>query len=132
MISHVSIGIGAFGPAFAFYDALLGELGWCRRFAEEASCCAAWQPADGERPLIFITRPFDGGSPAPGNGLMTALMASDRRTVDRCHALALALGGRDEGEPGLRPHYHPDYYGAYFRDPDGNKLCVCCHAAEPG
>jgi predicted lactoylglutathione lyase len=50
--------------------------------------------------------------------------------VDRCHALALELGGRDEGAPALRPQYHASYYGAYFRDPDGNKLCVVCHAAE--
>jgi len=47
--------------------------------------------------------------------------------VDRAHATALAQGGACEGPPGLRPHYHADYYGAYFRDPEGNKLCVCCH-----
>jgi lactoylglutathione lyase len=58
---------------------------------------------------------------------MTAFLAAHRATVDRCHALALAHGGRCEGPPGLRPHYHADYYGAYFRDPDGNKLCVVCH-----
>ncbi|OXH86721.1 glyoxalase, partial [Burkholderia multivorans] len=50
-----------------------------------------------------------------------------RAHVDRCHALALQHGGTCEGPPGLRPHYHRDYYGAYFRDPDGNKLCVVCH-----
>ena len=55
---------------------------------------------------------------------------SDRASVDRCHSAALARGGACEGPPGLRPHYHPNYYGAYFRDPDGNKLCVCCHEAE--
>ncbi len=58
-------------------------------------------------------------------------MASDRATVDRCHAAARAHGGQSEGSPGLRPHYHANYYGAYFRDPAGNKLCVCCHKPEP-
>ncbi|AAU45694.1 hypothetical protein D8O27_29525 [Burkholderia mallei] len=58
---------------------------------------------------------------------MTAFLAADRATVDRVYALALRAGGASEGAPGLRPHYHPDYYGAYFRDLDGNKLCVCCH-----
>ncbi|MDR6673780.1 putative lactoylglutathione lyase [Xanthomonas translucens] len=66
----------------------------------------------------------------PGNGQMLALQAASRAQVDRCHALALAHGARCEGAPGLRAHYHPDYYGAYFRDLDGNKLCVCCHRTE--
>ena len=57
----------------------------------------------------------------------TALLAADRATVDAVHALALQHGGRCEGPPGLRPEYHASYYGAYFRDPEGNKLCVCCH-----
>ena len=66
----------------------------------------------------------------PGNGQMIALLAPSREIVNRCHALAMVHGGSCEGPPGLRPHYHPDYFGAYMRDPDGNKLCVCCH--EPG
>jgi hypothetical protein len=49
--------------------------------------------------------------------------------VDAFHALALSLGARDEGAPGLRPHYHAHYYGTYVRDLDGNKLCVVCHQA---
>ncbi|KVE06791.1 VOC family protein [Burkholderia anthina] len=56
--------------------------------------------------------------------------APTRAHVDRCHAFALRHGGTCEGPPGLRPHYHRDYYGAYFRDPDGNKLCVVCHRPE--
>jgi len=59
-----------------------------------------------------------------------ALLAPNRAAVDRCYSRAIASG--DEGRPGLRPHYHPNYYGAYFRDLDGNKLCVCCHDAEDG
>jgi catechol 2,3-dioxygenase-like lactoylglutathione lyase family enzyme len=62
-----------------------------------------------------------------GNGGMTAFLALTREIVDRCYAVALGMGGRSEGMPGLRSHYHPNYYGAYFRDPDGNKICVCCH-----
>jgi catechol 2,3-dioxygenase-like lactoylglutathione lyase family enzyme len=83
------------------------------------------------RPLFLIGRPFDRRPAAVGNGQMLALLAPNRAAVDRCHATALAQGGLSEGAPGLRPHYHADYYGAYFRDPDGNKLCVCCHQPEP-
>ena len=61
---------------------------------------------------------------------MMALVAPGRAADDQAHAIALAHGGACEGAPALRPHYHPDYYGAYVRDPDGNKLCVCCHTPE--
>ena len=74
-------------------------------------------------------RPFDGQAASAGNGTMTAFQAASRDIVDKAHAYALAQGGTDEGTPGLRPQYHPNYYGAYFRDPDGNKLCVVCHKA---
>jgi predicted lactoylglutathione lyase len=50
--------------------------------------------------------------------------------VDACHKIALEQGGTDEGGPGLRPQYHPNYYGAYFRDLDGNKICICSHHEE--
>ena len=86
-------------------------------------------PAAAERPLFVIGRPFEGEA-APGNGQMLALLAPSRAAVDALHALALRLGGRCDGPPGLRPHYHPDYYGAYLRDPDGNKLSFCCHEPE--
>lgn len=59
-----------------------------------------------------------------GNGWMVALAAPTREAVDAAHAKALELGGFDEGAPGIRAHYAPDYYGAYFRDPEGNKICV--------
>jgi lactoylglutathione lyase len=58
---------------------------------------------------------------------MVAFLAASRQQVQDVHALALAHGGTCEGSPGLRPEYHAHYYGAYFRDPDGNKLCVACH-----
>ncbi|WP_255553523.1 VOC family protein [Maritimibacter sp. DP1N21-5] len=84
-------------------------------------------PAEGLRPLFIVTTPLDGAQ-VTGNGKMIAFLAEDRALVDQAHALALSLGGVDAGLPGLRPEYHADYYGAYVRDPDGNKLCVACHA----
>ncbi len=129
MISHVNVGTNDFAVARRFYDPLMARLGWRLRFSNSASGRAGWEPAEGGRPLFLLGRPFDGAPAVAGNGGMVALLAPDRATVDDIHHMAIAAGGMDEGGPGLRPHYHPDYYGAYFRDLDGNKLCVCCHAA---
>lgn len=130
MFSHVTIGTNDLPRAEAFYAALFTALGVRLRFRDEAAGMVGWQPTDAERPLFILMRPFDGASAAPGNGAMTAFLAESRAVVDRCHAAALAHGGVCEGPPGLRSHYHPAYYGAYIRDPDGNKLCVCCHRDE--
>lgn len=130
MLSHVCIGTNDFSRALAFYTPLMKALGLPQKFCDPSRPWAGWMPADAPRPLLVLGTPFDGEAATVGNGQMVALLAPDRASVDRCHALALANGGRSEGAPGLRPHYHPDYYGAYFRDPDGNKLCVCCHRAE--
>lgn len=127
MFSHVTLGISDYPRALNFYRGLADILGLALRFEDAAKGWAGWQPAGGGRPLFLIMTPHDGRAAAPGNGGMTAFQASSRDVVDRAHAFALAYGGADEGAPGLRPHYHPDYYGAYFRDPDGNKLCVVCH-----
>jgi catechol 2,3-dioxygenase-like lactoylglutathione lyase family enzyme len=79
---------------------------------------------------LFVVHPFDGKQAVAGNGVHAAFAASSRAVVDQFHALALANGGTDEGAPGLRPHYHPNYYGAYVRDPDGNKLQAVCHRSK--
>lgn len=127
MFSHATVGISDFERAFAFYRGLADMLGLKLRFSDAAKGWAGWQLPKGGRPLFVIVRPFDGEAAAPGNGPMIAFLAQDRATVDEAHTYALNQGCRDEGAPGLRPQYHPDYYGAYFRDPDGNKLCVVCH-----
>jgi catechol 2,3-dioxygenase-like lactoylglutathione lyase family enzyme len=106
-------------------------LGHELKFSEAEKSWAAWKPTASARPLFLIGLPFDGRPADAGNGQMIALLASTRAMVDRCHALALEHGGTSEGAPGLRPQYHANYYGAYFRDPDGNKLCVCCHEPAP-
>ncbi|MGJ7564672.1 VOC family protein [Variovorax sp. GB1R11] len=128
MLSHVYLGVNDFERAFAFYSPLMAVLGLTLRFRDDTRPWAGWQGADAPRPLFLVGAPYDGQAASPGNGQMVALLAADRATVDRAHATALAHGGVCEGPPGLRQHYHPDYHGAYFRDPDGNKLCVCCHA----
>lgn len=130
MFSHIFIGISDFERALAFYQPLMKALGIRQRFVEPGRPWAGWQSAPGPRPLLVIARPFDGGAPSAGNGAMVALMAASRAQVDAAYTTALAHGGTTEGAPGLRPEYHTHYYGAYFRDPDGNKLCVACH--EPG
>ena len=131
MISHITIGITDFERAFAFYNAVLPELGLVLKFSEPEKPWAGWMVPGVARPLFLIARPFDGQSHDVGNGQMVALLADTRAAVDRVYATALAQGASCEGAPGLRPHYHANYYGAYFRDLDGNKLCVCCHVAEP-
>lgn len=130
MLSHVFVGITDFKRAFGFYSVLMGTLDLQLKFRDEDGCWAGWMAADQPRPLFLIGKPYDGRPAAAGNGHMLALLATDRATVDRAHAAALAHGGACEGPPGLRPQYHAHYYGAYFRDPDGNKLCVCCHEPE--
>ncbi|HTK34069.1 MAG TPA: VOC family protein [Caulobacteraceae bacterium] len=126
-LSHVHIGIQDFDRAFAFYSAVLPGLGWRLKFVEPERPWAGWRPTDRERPLILVGRPYNTEPAAPGNGQMVALLAESRRAVDAFYANALTHGAVGDGEPGLRPEYHPHYYSAYVRDPDGNKLCVCCH-----
>jgi lactoylglutathione lyase len=128
MLSHVFLGVGDFDRALAFYRALMPVLGVQERFCEPERPWAGWQSQPDPRPLFLIGMPFDRQPHAAGNGQMVAFLASSRGVVDRAHAVALASGGRCEGAPGLRPDYHAHYYGAYFRDTEGNKVCVACHA----
>jgi catechol 2,3-dioxygenase-like lactoylglutathione lyase family enzyme len=127
VISHVFVGVNDFDRAFAFYSALMHELGHDLKFCEHDRPWAGWVATVAPRPLFLIGKPYDGNAAGCANGQMVALLARDRQTVDRAYACALANGATCEGAPGLRPEYHPDYYGAYFRDVEGNKLCVCCH-----
>lgn len=130
MLSHVFIGITEFDRALAFYQPIMDALQLQMKFCDPDKPWAAWMSKDAARPLFVIGTAFDEQPATPGNGQMIALLAPSREIVNRCHALAMAHGGSCEGSPGLRPHYHPDYFGAYMRDPDGNKLCVCCHEPD--
>lgn len=129
MFSHIFLGVSDFDRALAFYRRLMPILGIQERFCDPSRPWAGWQSHPEPRPLFLIGKPFDQQPHAAGNGQMVAFQAASRAMVDEAYAVALAYGGTDEGAPGLRPHYHAHYYGAYFRDTEGNKLCVACHDA---
>lgn len=130
MYSHIFLGVNDFERALAFYRALMPLLGNQERFCDRGRPWAGWQSHPDPRPLFLIGKPYDQHPHDVGNGQMVAFLARDRAIVDQAYAVAIAHGGSSEGAPGLRPEYHAHYYGAYFRDTEGNKLCVACHS-EP-
>ena len=123
MYSHVTVGTNDFDRAKKFYDSLMETLGHPVLF--QAPNALAYGTPTGEK--FFVLSPFDGNEARAGNGVHAAFKVDSRATVDAFHKTALVCGGSDEGAPGPRPHYHPNYYGAYVRDPDGNKLQAVCH-----
>lgn len=120
MFSHVMIGTHDPARAWVFYDAVLAPLG-IQRVKAKYEHWAAWEQP-GEAAKFWVGRPYDGRPAVAGNGCMTAFLAPTRAAVDAAYAAAIKAGATDEGKPGPRPHYTPDYYGAYVRDPDGNKI----------
>ncbi len=131
MFSHVFVSVTDFERAFAFYAEVMRVLGLELRFLDPAKPWAGWHSEGKKRPYFVICHPYDGQDHVAGNGQMVAFAADSRAQVDAAHATSLSLGGVSEGAPGLRPQYHAHYYGAYFRDPDGNKFCVACHEPAP-
>ncbi|MEM0975904.1 MAG: VOC family protein [Pseudomonadota bacterium] len=119
VISHITLGTNDVEKASAFYDAVLGVLGF-ERLAKPPGFPAAYQK--GGWPTIFIYTPEDGNPATFGNGTHVAFVAESQEQVHEFHEAALCLGGSDAGGPGPRPHYGKNYYAAYVRDPDGNKL----------
>lgn len=126
MFSHVTVGASDIARAGDFYDAVLKPLGIVRHKTFKIAVSYKPEGFSGIEDPFWILKPFDRNAPAPGNGPMVAFDAKSRVAVDAFHAAALAAGGKDEGAPGLRK-YHPNFYGAYVRDLDGNKLCAVCH-----
>lgn len=120
MIGYVTLGTNDIDRAAAFYDALLTEFGAKR--VMEMDKFILWG-VDPKQPMLSVTSPFDGQPATAGNGTMVALAARDPEMVQRVHERALALEAKDEGAPGPRSD---NFYGAYFRDPEGNKLAVFC------
>jgi catechol 2,3-dioxygenase-like lactoylglutathione lyase family enzyme len=132
MFTYVCLGTNDLERATRFYDATLASLGLQRCTTGDPDwdgISAGWGTYEdgGARELaLWVGKPFDQQAATTGNGTMVALRAGSWKEVDDFHAAALANGGSSEGGPGLRPHYSPDFYAAYVRDLDGNKLAAIC------
>ena len=126
IISHITLGTNDKERAARFYDAVLGAIGFAR-LPKPSEKPLAYEK-NGEMPTVYIYSPEDGRPATWGNGTHIAFLAATREEVHAFHEQALKHGGRDEGQPGPRAHYGPDYYAAYVRDPDGNKLQAVCYA----
>jgi catechol 2,3-dioxygenase-like lactoylglutathione lyase family enzyme len=123
MDCYVTLGAHDYAIAKTFYDAALAAIGWASH-AEFDGWRAYSEGGRGEGFTVWICRPYDGREATAGNGTMLGFMASSQEAVRAFHAAALAHGGSDEGAPGPRPNYGPEWYAAYVRDPSGNKLGV--------
>ena len=128
IISHITLGTNDKARSARFYDAVLGAIGFAR-LPKPPEKPLAYE-RDGQMPTIYIYTPADGKPATSGNGTHVAFIAETREQVHAFHERALANGGADEGAPGPRSHYGPNYYAAYVRDPDGNKLQAVCYAHD--
>jgi catechol 2,3-dioxygenase-like lactoylglutathione lyase family enzyme len=119
MLDHVTIGVSNAEQSKTFYDRALRPLGITRLYAEGEQFAGY-----GVSPKAFF---WIGRRDIPQTGAHIAFTAKDRATVDLFHREALAAGGIDNGGPGIRPNYHPNYYGAFVLDPDGHNIEAVCH-----
>jgi catechol 2,3-dioxygenase-like lactoylglutathione lyase family enzyme len=121
MLGYVTIGALDVEASLPFFDAVFAAIGAERSFFDQGWAGYGPKGADAN---VYVCPPHDGQPARAGNGIMISFLAPDRASVDAAHAAALANGGTDEGAPGPRPADSTTFYGAYFRDPTGNKLCV--------
>jgi len=125
MIGYVTIGVSDLDSSVVFYDAALAPLHYGRTFKDGG--WAGYGPggkSSDDAFMIFLATPHDKGRATFGNGSMLAFKAKDRAEVEAFYKAALTAGGKDEGAPGVRGESKPEWYGAYVRDPVGNKLCA--------
>lgn len=125
MIDHIGLSVADYEKSKSFYSAALAPLGY--QFIIEAPKEHTGGAGAGgfgvpPKPDFWI----DGaGKPSPK--LHVCFRADNRAAVDVFYKAAMAAGGKDNGPPGVRPHYHPNYYGAFVRDLDGHNIEACCH-----
>jgi catechol 2,3-dioxygenase-like lactoylglutathione lyase family enzyme len=118
MLHHISIGVADVERAARFYDAVLGALGFKRVMEFMPYAVGYGETA----PVFWVQLPHDQKPASVGNGAHFAFNAKTEKSVYDFHEAAMGAGATDEGGPGPRPDYSPDYYGAFVRDPDGNKI----------
>ncbi len=127
MIDHIGFPVSDYDRSKAFYVTALAPLGYALMLEFGPDQTETGHPAAGfgrdGKPDFWI-----GGEGGLNGRLHVAFAAADRATVDEFYKAALAAGGTDHGAPGLRPHYHPNYYGAFVLDPDGHNIEAVCHA----
>ena len=119
MLDHVTIGVSDFKRSRHFYDQALHPLDIVRLYAEGENAAGF-----GIHPKAFF---WISGRDAVQTGAHIAFAAKDRDTVERFYEAAIRAGGRDNGGPGIREHYHPNYFGAFVLDPDGHNIEAVCH-----
>ena len=123
MFDHVGLNVTAYATSHAFYERMLAPLGYRVVMASDE-----WKGAgfgQGEKPEFWVTERMP-----VTKGTHVSFSSPDRATVDAVYAAAMDSGGRDNGPPGLREHYHPTYYAAFVLDPDGNNIEAVCHLPE--
>jgi catechol 2,3-dioxygenase-like lactoylglutathione lyase family enzyme len=126
MLDHIGLAVSDFARARGFYDQALAPLGIALVMSVGAEATGGAEHAgygSQGKPYFWI-----GTGGPPSGHVHVAFTAPDRRTVDAFYAAAMAAGGRDNGPPGVRAHYHPNYYGAFVLDPDGHNVEAVCHA----
>jgi len=122
MLGYVTIGAKDSEASGKFYDAFFGAFGHERKFADGG--WIGYGAKGSDKHSVYVCPPQNGQPATFGNGSMLAFKAQSRAAVDAFHKAALAAGGSDEGAPGVRGEGSPPFYGAYARDPVGNKLCA--------
>ena len=123
-LGYTTIGALDVEASGKFYDAVFGAIGGERKFTDGG--WIGYGPKGAETHSVYVCPPFDGKPPTFGNGSMLGFAAKSQDEVKAAHKAGLAAGGSDEGAPGYRPPEKTSFYGAYLRDPVGNKLCVFC------
>jgi len=123
MIGYVTVGSNDLNKSRRFYDALMPVIG-AGRIMEFGDNFTMYGTGMGQ-PGLAVCKPYDGNSATAGNGNMASIVVDSRAKVDALHGKAMELGGKCEGPPGVRGDDGPQaFYGAYFRDLDGNKLAA--------
>ena len=125
-VDYIMIGTNDLARARSFYDAVFQQIGG-ELDVEYPGFTFCYRFRNGTR--AWVAGPNNKETAAPGNGNMPGFRGASEDEVNAAHAAALANGGFSEGDPGPRPMYGPDFYGAYVRDPDGNKMSFICNRA---
>jgi catechol 2,3-dioxygenase-like lactoylglutathione lyase family enzyme len=125
MIDHVGFPVSDYARSKVFYEKALGALGYTliKEVQQDAHDSAAAGFGINGKPDFWI-----GGEGALNKPVHIAIATKDRAAVDAFYKAAMAAGGKDNGPPGIRAHYHPNYYGAFVLDPDGHNIEALCHA----